>query len=248
MSEQLDHDYAPYASKLEQRVVFFFVAVGIVSLTYGIFFLIDFLPEKPTPEMTETEEISTTASTTTVATLPILEETSTASSTFSKGDTRVTEGAGVPVDALPISIIFDTLDHKEVKILNPDSDSAQVLDEALLSGVVRHPGSADFENIGTIFLLGHSSYLPVVHNKNFQAFNGIQKLVFGDTIRLRSLDTEYVYSVDRVYQAKASSAEVPIQQTVAKLILATCNSFATKDDRYIVEATLVESHSINQVQ
>ena len=81
-------------------------------------------------------------------------------------------------------------------------------------------------------------------NKNFQDFNGIQKLKWGDTIRLQSKDTEYVYRVDRVYQAKASDATVAMQNVQAKLTLATCNSFATKDDRFIVESSLVESHPL----
>jgi LPXTG-site transpeptidase (sortase) family protein len=214
-----------YRSELERRVVFFFVCVGIVSLTYGFLFLIDFLPEKPGSNVEEEkQEVSKEIAT------PV---------------TNVKEPETIPepeisVDPLPVSIIIDSL-GKDIKVLNPDSDSVAALDEALLGGVVRHPGSADFEQTGTIFLLGHSSYLPKVNNKNFQAFNGIQKLVWGDTIRLRSSDTEYVYSVDRVYEAKASDAEVAIQEGVAKLTLATCNSFGTKDDRFVVEATLVTS-------
>ncbi|HEU4677229.1 MAG TPA: sortase [Candidatus Paceibacterota bacterium] len=205
-----------YASKLEQRVVFFFVLVGIIAVTYGLLYLIDFIPEKPGTNDAAKEALTKPATTTPA------------------------EPAPVAVDPYPVSITFDSLD-KELTIQNPTSDDVSVLDTALLSGVVRHPDSADFEHTGTIFLLGHSSYLPVVHNKNFQAFNGIQKLKWGDTIRLRSKDTEYVYAVDRVYEAKASSAEVPIAHGVAKLTLATCNSFATKDDRFIVEASLVSS-------
>jgi len=203
-----------FNSKLEERIVFFFVCMGVIAITYGVLFVLDFLPEKPTTE-------------------PVKEVVENA---------PVTEVAPLTIDPLPVTIIFDSLDKKEVKILNPETSDVTALDTALLSGVVRHPNSADFKNTGTILILGHSSYLPVVHNKNFQAFNGIQKLVWGDTIRLRSGDTEYVYAVDRVYEAKASDAEVAIQKGVAKLTLATCNSFGTKDDRFVVEATLVDSH------
>ncbi len=223
---ELSHDtQTENTSKLEERVIFFFVCMGVITLTYGFFFLVDFLPEKPGTTVPVAEEVEQVQS--------VSEEVVQAPET--------TEASPI-LNPHPISILFDSLD-KEVTILNPEDDSASALDTALLSGVVRHPDSADFENIGTIFLLGHSSYLPVVHNKNFQAFNGIQKLVWGDTIRLRSQDMEYVYSVDRVYEAKASDADVAIQHDVAKLTLATCNSFGTKDDRYIVEATLVESYA-----
>lgn len=220
MTEFSQGEHTETVSKLEERVIFFFVCMGIVTLTYGFLFLFDFLPEKPGINTPITEQVESTP----------------------ENVVNTNTDTGEALNPLPISIIFDSLD-KEVSILNPEDDSTSALDTALLSGVVRHPDSADFENTGTIFLLGHSSYLPVVHNKNFQAFNGIQKLVWGDTIRLRSQDMEYVYSVDRVYEAKASDADVAIEHGIAKLTLATCNSFGTKDDRYIVEATLVESYA-----
>ncbi len=233
--------YAPYASKREQRLVFFFVTVGIVALTYGVFYVVDFLPEAKT-EVTEepvhTEEEQVTLSETEEVTLNGEE------STKPENETRPTTAVVSEGAALPVAIILDALDDKKVRVLNPESSTVEALDAALLSGVVRHPDSADFAQKGTIFLLGHSSYLPNVMNKNFQAFNGIQKLKWGDTIRLQSADTEYVYTVDRVYEAKASNAEVPMQYDVAKLVLATCNTFASKDDRFVVEATLVDSYPL----
>lgn len=207
-----------FTSNLEKRVVFFFVAMGVAAITYGIFFIFDFLPEKPGSQPDEVAQTET-----------VTEEPSAP---------EEVPAATLSVEPLPLRIIFDALD-KEVEVLNPTGTSVAELDTALLSGAVRHPDSADFENTGTIFILGHSSYLPTVHNKNFQAFNGIQKLVWGDTIRLQSADMEYVYSVDRVYEAKATEAEVPMQYTEAKLVLATCDSFGTKDDRFMVEATLI---------
>ncbi len=209
-------------SKIEERVVFFFVCVGVIALTYSFFKIVDFLPESP-------NEIGKTTTS---------EEKIEKSENVPVQD--LTEESG---DPLPTLIIFDSL-KKQVPVLNPKEDTVEALDTALLSGVVRHPDSADLNEEGTMFILGHSSYLPNVKNANFQAFNGIQKLEWGDTIRVQSKDMEYVYSVDRVYEAKASSAEVSLQHTVAKLTLATCNSFGTKDDRFIVEATLVSKHPL----
>jgi LPXTG-site transpeptidase (sortase) family protein len=213
--------HATKTSSLEQKVTFFFVCMGVIALTYGFFFVIDFLPETPTSE---------TATNTAVTTQKI------------DTDSAITDET-----RLPVRIIIDKL-VRNVVVANPESNTVEALDAALLKGIARHPDSADFQQVGTIFLLGHSSYLPNVINKNFQAFNGIQRLTFGDTIRLQSKDTEYVYSVDRVYQAKASAAEVPLQHETAKLILATCNSFGTKDDRFIVEASLIESHPLSTIQ
>lgn len=235
----LANSYAPYSSKREQRLVYFFVCVGIISLTYALFYIIDFLPEK------EKGAVEVNAPIETDAVSDVETEDVQGGMNVSKNSDM---GSEAPVatanNALPQSIIFDSLDGKRVNVSNPQSATVEALDNALLSGVVRHPDSADFVHTGTLFLLGHSSYLPNVMNKNFQAFNGIQKLKWGDTIRLRSKDMEYVYSVDRVYQAKASDAEVQIQHDEARLVLATCNSFATKDDRFIVEATLLESHKL----
>ncbi|MBY0309544.1 sortase [Patescibacteria group bacterium] len=148
-----------------------------------------------------------------------------------------------PENTLPFTMIIDKL-NRELPVLNPQSRVIADLDEALLGGVVRHPDSATFADDGNMFILGHSSYLPSVNNEYFQAFNGIQDLEWGDTIRLRSADTEYVYQVERVYKASASELVVPIANTGKRLTLATCNSFGSKDDRYIVEAKLLYSEAV----
>lgn len=189
----------------------------VIMVTYGLLYAIDFIPEAPEEE------------------------------TDSIADTSISSGEPVVLpsgsDATPDKIIFDAL-NKEVNILNPQSADIATLDNALLNGVVRHPDSADLSQDGTMFLFGHSSSLPNVINRNFQAFNGIQNLEWGDKIRVQSADFEYVYRVDRVYEAKASTAEVALVSGTATLALATCNSFGTKDDRFIVEATLVDSYPI----
>jgi len=142
---------------------------------------------------------------------------------------------------LPHTLVIDALD-RELPILNPESRQVADLDAALLEGVVRHPDSANLTTEGTMFILGHSSYLPKVNNRFFQAFNGIQKLEWGDTIRIYSDDTEYIYEVERVYKAKASELVVPIATSGQRLTLATCDSFGSTDDRFIVEATLVTAN------
>lgn len=228
MREYLDKDERETYGNLEQKITFFFVCVGAIALTYGVLYLVDFLPETPTSttETTESQvEVPTeNTETQTPVLAPVVDE----------------------ANALPVSIIFDSLDGREVKVFNPKTSDVATLDADLLKGAVRHPDSATFKDTGTMFILAHSSYLPHVINKNFQAFNGIQKLKWGDTIRVRSNDTEYIYSVDRVYEAKASDAEVAIQHDSAKLTLATCNTFATKDDRFVVEASLVSQKPIGE--
>lgn len=211
--------------------IFLGVFFVIVFISYAVLYIIDFIPE-PVEEALAVEN-STSINKDAVEQVVINDDEVFA--------TEYEYAADSVIEALPISITFDTLEGKTVKVLNPTSRAIADLDEALLSGVVRHPDSADFSDVGNVFILGHSSYLPNVFNKNFQAFNGLQNLTWGDTIRVRSNDTEYIYSVDRVYKATASALEVPNSRGEAKLTLATCNSFGSKDDRFIVEASLVNS-------
>lgn len=147
------------------------------------------------------------------------------------------------LDATPNRLIIDEL-GKDVVILNPTQNSLSALDAALLEGVVRHPDTADFADTGNMLIVGHSSYLPNVFNKNFQALNGLQNLTWGDLIRVQSLDTEYIYRVERVYKAKATELVVPNDRGEARLTLATCNTFGAKEDRFVVEAILVETKSL----
>jgi len=208
-----------------RKVAFFVTFFVAVLLAYTVLFIIDFIPEP-------VKEVPVDKATTQTQVAQEVEEME-----------EVVEVVPAVDSPLPLKVIFDTLD-REVTVLNPASRAIAALDTALLDGAVRHPDSADFTEDGNIFILAHSSYLPNVFNKNFQAFNGIQDLTWGDTVRLQSEDMEYVYRVDKVYKAMASEVFVPETPGEAKLTLATCDSFGSKDDRFMVEATLVESHKI----
>jgi LPXTG-site transpeptidase (sortase) family protein len=208
----------------ERKHAFLCVFFVVVTLSYGILYALDFYPE-----LHMEQGLPTVVATTTHA-----------STTASKPTVPVAKATVVSVDSLPRTIIIDAL-NRTVPVLNPTEDTVAVLDNALLTGIARHPDSADFKKTGTMMLLGHSSYLPAVKNKNFQAFNGIQKLTWGDTIRVQSKDTEYTYRVEKVYQVKASSASADISWGKPRIILVTCNSFGSKDDRFVVEGYLVST-------
>ncbi len=210
------------------RKVAFAVAFFVVFISsYALLSWLDFLPEPIREDITPEEVVTEVVETPVVATpavkvreiLPVAEE--------------------VVSPAFPLSITINPL-QKTSTVLNPTSRAVAELDADLLRGVVRHPDSAALNQKGTVFLLGHSSYLPVVNNKNFQAFNGIQDLKWGDTIVVSSTHDEYVYRVDKVYRARAKDVTVPIAGSTQKLFLATCNSFGSTDDRYVVEADLIE--------
>ncbi len=218
----------------ERKIPFFAVFMAVLMVTYGALFALDFYPEFKQATSTPAVVIPATlgAPTRIVTTRAALPQSTVA-----------TKQTSTTLDTLPKKLIIEKL-NKEVNILNPKENTVEALDTALLSGIARHPDSADFKKTGTMFLLGHSSYLPTVHNRNYQAFNGIQKLVWGDLVRIQSSDTEYLYRVEKSYEVKASRAEAEISWGHAKLIMVTCNSFATKDDRFVVEGYLMKSYPI----
>ena len=210
---------------IERRFAFFGAFIITLLATYGFLAAIDFLPEpKETDEHAEVWL------------------------NVENGDTVAADDADTDAltkvhDPLPVRIIIDALDT-DVTVLNPESRTIADLDAALQDGVVRHPDSADLSEDGHMFLFGHSSYLPTVHNRNYQAFNGLQKLSLGDLVRIQSNDTEYVYRVVESYEAKASQTELLLNHSKARLTLATCNSFGSIDDRFVVEAELIVTHTL----
>jgi len=214
------------------RKVSFLVAFFVVFLiTYAILSWLDFLPEPVSDKNNKKDYVSF------VEDKLMVEDNVNDENT---NDTQISsEPEIIKEKVIPNKITFDSL-KKSVVVLNPDSRKVEDLDRALLEGVVRHPDSATLEQQGTVFILGHSSYLPTVLNANFKAFNGIQDLKWGDVIRLEAGDEEYVYRVDKVFRAEATKATVPIAGENQRLVLATCNSFGSVDDRYIVEADLLE--------
>lgn len=130
----------------------------------------------------------------------------------------------------------------EVTVANPTKTDVATLDKALLNGAVRYPTSSDLGEPGNLIIFGHSSYLPIVRNQAFKAFNDIQKLKDGDRILVTGSDRTFVYEVESVREADAEEDAIPLTVTGSKLTLATCDSFGTKSDRFIVTANLVESY------
>lgn len=207
------------------RKVAFLVAFFITFIvTYALLAWLDFLPEAVKEDGVAVEPVNL-----------IEEKFPTESELVTENNESVAKKV-----ILPAFLYIAALD-KTIPISNPTSREISDLDNALLSGAVRHPDSATLNQLGTVFILGHSSYLPSVRNKNFQAFNGIQDLKWGDIIKINAIEGEYVYRVDKVYRAKAQDITVPIAGSVKRLVLATCNSFGSVNDRYIVEADLVET-------
>lgn len=151
----------------------------------------------------------------------------------------------VAVVELPTRIEIKAIDLSAT-IENPTATDAAILDQGLLRGAVRYPTSASLGETGNLILFGHSSYLPVVGNQAYKTFNGIQKLVAGDVITVYSSGTAYTYRVRSVAKESAdANTAIPLSVPGKELTLVTCNSFATKTDRFVVTADFVESHSFS---
>lgn len=126
-------------------------------------------------------------------------------------------------------------------VSNPETTDVSKLDNALLAGPVRYPSSSNLGESGNVIIFGHSSYLPIVHNQAFKAFDGIQKLKAGDLIEVTGQGHVYTYAVETVEKENAAVDVIPLSVQGSKLTLATCDSFGQKSDRFVVTATLVST-------
>ncbi len=152
--------------------------------------------------------------------------------------------AAIAVVEVPLKIEIPSL-NLIASIENPDITDIPTLDKSLLKGAVRYPTSAKLGETGNVVLFGHSSYLPIVGNPAYKTFNDIQKLKAGDKISVYSENAVYTYVVKSVSKESVSDNKpIPLLVTGKQLTLVTCNSFATKSDRFVVVADFVESHTI----
>ena len=134
----------------------------------------------------------------------------------------------------------------DTPIQNPSSSDITVLDNALLKGAVRYPGSALLGEQSRMFIFGHQSGLPVVKNQAFKAFNNLQNVKVGEEIEVYSATAVYHYRVISVEHASVSDGWVDLSGNDRMLILSTCDSFGKKTDRNIVKAEFVSQELINQ--
>ncbi|MEK7628835.1 MAG: sortase [Patescibacteria group bacterium] len=140
----------------------------------------------------------------------------------------------VPVD--PERLVIHTI-GVDLPVNNPEQTAIAALDYSLLTGAVRYPLSARLNEMGNVFLFGHSSSLPVVKNQMFKAFNRISELESGDTIQVIGGGMVHVYRVTSVRRTDVADALVDISTDSGRhLTLSTCDSFGGKSSRFVVEA------------
>ncbi len=124
---------------------------------------------------------------------------------------------------------------------NPSGNAVETLDRALLSGAVHYPGSAAAGEQGTMLIFGHSSHLPIVRNKAFQAFNGLEQVHAGDVVSVYTTTRRYDYRIDTIRLTTADAAVIELTGQTAQLVLSTCNTFGDKQERWVATATLFDA-------
>ncbi len=248
-----------------------FEYIGVFAITFLVFgallFKMDFYPELVMTEQatiaTEDEalpqkedEVVVTLSSRLVPVTFVETASAERQPTPAQTSERVAQNTGVYVDPVasmeskvsvadkPTRIIIDDI-GVDVAVKNPLSRDVEILDNALLYGAVRFPGSGSMIDNGNMFIFAHSSGLPNIRNQNFKAFNNIGKLTEGALIKVQNGSQENVYKVVSVRMDQASDVRVDFTNDRKRLTLATCNSFGTKQDRFIVEADFVGSYPLS---
>jgi len=237
--------YSEKDLKYRKVVAFFTSALFTFAATGVFFYMIGFVPyyvdgtEANTDFSTRLTKLSQygfdSQSIVALSSLPQLgEETPTnGSSVQSAEPTAIAEPGRILINGVDI----------DLPVLNPESTNIAVLDEALLHGAVRYPGSARLGEDGNLFIFGHSSGLPVVRNQMFKAFNRIPELEEGDVITVIGGGFEYVYRVTAIRLTDVDEELVDLsQKNGKKLTISTCNSFGSKSERWVIEADFVGSY------
>lgn len=212
----------PWMSLVVFLIVFFLMCVFL--------FLIDFVPESPVSVAVEPVKAPTTTVAELTKSAPVQNVNLIAGPT--PAVMQATTGLK-PTRIVVPKVGVDTV------VLNPTRSDIASLDDALLSGAVRYPGTAHMNEEGSVVIFGHQSYLPVVRNQAFKAFNDLQELTQGDIISVYAGDTEFRYAVRSVELVTTDVGSIALETSGQTLTLVTCNSLGAKEERYIVKANLI---------
>jgi LPXTG-site transpeptidase (sortase) family protein len=128
----------------------------------------------------------------------------------------------------------------DLPIQNPATTDVNALDALLQNGPARYALSAKLGEDGNVVIFAHSSHLPIVHNKMYQAFNRVPELQEGDTIMLTGDQKTYMYSVISVSKADTSNGTIDLSKSQGKrLTLVTCDTVTGKTARFVLQATFI---------
>ncbi|HEV3245480.1 MAG TPA: sortase [Candidatus Paceibacterota bacterium] len=130
----------------------------------------------------------------------------------------------------------------DLPVQNPSTTDVDALDALLNKGPARYVSSAELGVNGNVLIFAHSSHLPIVTNKMFQAFNQIPDVDPGASVELDGADGKaYLYSVDSVVKADtADGTTINLDPSQGqKLTLVTCDTLTGTSARFILTAHFV---------
>jgi sortase A len=157
---------------------------------------------------------------------------------------NVSESSATSSAELPARLIIPSIDL-DLKVQNPATQDVDALDALLVNGPARFSGSVKLGQVGAMIIFAHSSHLPIVHNKMFQAFNRIPELAAGDSVTVESGTKKYLYSVVDVTKADATDTRIDMSPSLGtRLVLITCDTLTGKSARYVLEAKLIGTYDI----
>jgi LPXTG-site transpeptidase (sortase) family protein len=152
---------------------------------------------------------------------------------------QISNGQTVLTGEDPIKIVIDRIGVNAL-VSNPNTTNVATLDQYLLQGSVRYPGSG-LLGVGNMFIFGHSTDIRSVNNQSYKTFNGLKDLQAGDTIKVYSTNKIYTYVVSSVTLVDKDKALVEFSSQKSRLTLSTCGTFSEKSERYVVEADYISS-------
>ncbi len=120
--------------------------------------------------------------------------------------------------------------------------------KSLEQGVVRYPDTALPDQVGNVFLTGHSSNYWWEKGQYKTVFALLDKLVVGDTLIIQYENVRYTYKVSGQKVIKPTETSVLAATNHATLSLMTCTPVGTSLLRRVVTAELVSPNSLNKKQ
>lgn len=124
-------------------------------------------------------------------------------------------------------------------IKRPRSTAENVINNALLRGVIKYPGTAEPGERGNVFLTGHSSYYWWAQTDFRNVFALVPQLRRNDEIVIYSQGRKYAYRVHAVFEVTPTQTGVLKPTPVATVTLSTCVPVGTSYRRKIVQARQV---------
>lgn len=146
--------------------------------------------------------------------------------------TTTNTGPGIP------AIADNTLQIEAIEVLAPitwriENDPEQVK-VSLQNGLIQIKGTALPGEKGNTFITGHSSDLPWAKGKFKTVFALLNKLVVGDTVRLKYQNKDFVYKVTDIKTVNPDDLAAMDQTDDPTLTLMTCTPVGTNLKRLIV--------------